>query len=499
MLAALASLTRRVAPGGLSIGARLFGGFLTVLLLTGVLALVAAGRFSTVSTSAQQMGEDIEMVLLLTDVQMRVSRLESHLTHLLLGENRQRHMAELDALDRDVKTAVALCRNHFPVDAPELVLHDELLTRYATLRELIRRLVAMSDDGRSAEAVKLIGGDWQRRYAEVMDTTARLLDLEKAELDELVATTRHQVTDGRWLVGLLTLVTIPMSLGLTIVITRSITKPVHALIAATERAANGDLQPRTLVARSDELGRLGARLQQMMAALARVLEHQRRFLTDASHELRTPLTIIRGEAEVALRGPAKPPVEYREALEHVLLVSRRMGRLVDEILFLARSGAGEMPYRMAPIALGLLLEDVRGQSRNLAVTRGVGLKFAVRDDVIVDGDAERLTQLLTILVDNALNYTPPGGEVTVRLAADATTAEMTVEDTGVGISAGDLPLIFERFYRGEVPAPRPVNGTGLGLAIAKAIVEAHGGTISATSARHRGSCFTVRLPLLAMA
>jgi signal transduction histidine kinase len=439
------------------------------------------------------------MVALLADVELRVTRLDSHLTHLLLGQDPARHMEELNALDRDVKTAVALCRNHYPVGALELELHDELLTRYGALRDVTTRLVRLSDAGRTAEATRLARDEWQAHHARVIDTTERLLEREKAELDELIGTTRDEVTDGRMLVGMLALVTVPLSLVLTFAITRSITQPVRALIAATERAASGDLQPRKLVARSDEIGQLSVRFQHMMQALARVLEHQRRFLTDASHELRTPLTIIRGEAEVALRGSTKPPVQYREALEHVLLVSRRMSRLVDEILFLARSGAGEMPYRMAPVALGLLLEDVRGQSRNLAATKGVALKFAVRDDVIVDGDAERLTQLLTILLDNALNYTPPGGEVAVRLASEGTVAEMTVEDTGVGIAPDDLPLIFERFYRGEVAAPRPVSGTGLGLAIARAIVEAHGGTIMATSERHRGSCFTVRLPLFAMA
>ncbi|MBI4496729.1 MAG: HAMP domain-containing protein [Chloroflexi bacterium] len=248
----------------------------------------------------------------------------------------------------------------------------------------------------------------------------------------------------------------------------------------------------TFNAMLEQLQRAYADLQQANTRLEAALTSQRRFVADASHELRTPLTTVRGNAELLRRVPEMTPQDREEALAQIESEAARMSRLVQDLLTLARADAGQR-LRQQPVALRPLVEDVERQVRVLA--GGVRVGLAEVAEASVQGDPDALRQLLLILLDNAIKYTPPGGSVTVSAAQENGEVRLRVADTGVGIAAEDLPHIFERFYRGD--RARQAGGTGLGLAIAQWIAREHRGRITVESAPGRGSVFTVHLPATA--
>jgi heavy metal sensor kinase len=241
----------------------------------------------------------------------------------------------------------------------------------------------------------------------------------------------------------------------------------------------------------DELGRLASTFNEMLADLDHAFTTQRRFLADASHELRTPLAVIRTNVEALLRGADADPEERDASLRAIARETDRMGRLVADLLALARADAGQ-PLVQKPVELDALLIEVYQQQRRLA--DGLNLSLGELEQVEIQGDPDRLKQLALNLVDNALRYTPPGGDVTLDVVREGDWAVFRVRDTGVGIPAQDLPHIFDRFYRVDRPRTRQAGGTGLGLAIAKWVAEAHGGRIDVDSVVDRGSTFSVYLP-----
>ena len=243
----------------------------------------------------------------------------------------------------------------------------------------------------------------------------------------------------------------------------------------------------------DELGQLGVTFNEMLASLEEAYAAQQRFIADASHELRAPLTAVRANLELLDRHVDDLPGEERRAMiKAASKETDRMVRLVGDLLALARADAGQK-LEMRPVELDHLLLEVYGEARLLA--KGVRVTVEDIDQVALPADPDRLKQLILILVDNAVKYTPSGGEVTLSLRKDAATATLEVADSGIGISADDLPHIFERFYRADKARARDAAGTGLGLPIAKWIVEQHGGDISVESSMGKGSIFTIRLPL----
>ncbi|MEN8721211.1 MAG: ATP-binding protein [Oceanococcaceae bacterium] len=238
-------------------------------------------------------------------------------------------------------------------------------------------------------------------------------------------------------------------------------------------------------------------LTEANAALQRADDVRRHFFADVSHELRTPLTVIRGEAQVALRAASRDPEEYREALQAVLDQSVGLSRLVEDMLFIARADAQTIRLNRRPIDPAALTTDILRELRRVADARQVTLEpTPVADGPALLGDPDRLRQLLIILVDNAVRYSPAGGVVTVRWTPREQDWELAVEDCGSGIDPQDLPYIFDRFFRGhgETNDDRASTGLGLGLAVAKAIVVAHGGQIQAESAPGAGCTIRTQLP-----
>jgi heavy metal sensor kinase len=240
----------------------------------------------------------------------------------------------------------------------------------------------------------------------------------------------------------------------------------------------------------DEVGRLVATFNEMLDRLEASFNAQRRFIGDASHELRTPLTTIRGNAELLLRGRNLPPDEMEDALADIASEAQRMSRLVTELLRLARADAGQDLER-SPVRLDEILRGVHRQMQHHKPETPVRLEPV--EPTVVLGSRDALQELLLILVDNALKYTPAGGEVTLGVERQDGEYALRVRDTGVGIAPEDLPHIFERFYRAR--HVRQHDGTGLGLAIAHWIAEQHGGRITVESALGQGSTFTVWLPI----
>ena len=271
-------------------------------------------------------------------------------------------------------------------------------------------------------------------------------------------------------------------------------RPVSSMVEAARRIARSqDFRHRLPAAGArDELGQLASAFNEMLAELEKAFENQRRFVADASHELRAPLATLQGNLELLERAADLSEEERRAIWRDIRDEVRRLGRLVSDLLSLARAEAGQGLQRQ-PVELDRLVTDVlRSMRTEMAQHR---LVVEHLEPVHVMGDTDRLRELLVILLDNAIRYTPAGGEIRVGLThGPGPEVALSVADTGIGIAPEDLPHIFERFYRADKARSRATGGTGLGLAIARWIVEAHGGRIEVESHLGQGSRFTVRLP-----
>jgi heavy metal sensor kinase len=279
-------------------------------------------------------------------------------------------------------------------------------------------------------------------------------------------------------------------------ISRRAFRPIDRTVRAAERITSRNLHERLPSAGvDDEVGRLVLTLNAMIARLDESFSRISQFTADAAHELRTPLTILRGELEVALRGPGVPAAE-REVFESALEEVERLTAIVGSLLTLARSDAGA-PVTRERVALGEILEDVRQTAQQLAASKGITVRVAIDEPLVVDGDPRQLEQVALNLATNAVKYTS-AGEITIRLQRAGPWARITVHDTGIGIPPEELPHVFDRFFRADRARSRDGAlgaGVGLGLAIAKTIVVAHGGTIAVKSTPGAGSTFTVDLPI----
>jgi signal transduction histidine kinase len=307
--------------------------------------------------------------------------------------------------------------------------------------------------------------------------------------------------------GVVLVVTILVSVALA----RQVTGPIRRLTAVTEAMANGQLDQRLTVTGPDEIRRLGRTFNRMAQAVREVLTRQQAFVADAAHELRSPLASLGLRLEMLQRHG----IDDRALTHHYL---RRMGqeverlrRLVDHLLALARLDEGGVLTR-SPLDLAPILYDVADEMTPLAQAAGVRLRADVPVHLpAVTANAEAMRIMVRNLLDNAVQYTPAGGLITVEATAEGPrppTASSTpaladqtsgiiihVTDTGAGIPFEHLPHIFERFYRVDKARSRRQGGAGLGLALVRSIVEAHGGGISVKSTVGQGTTFTIRLPL----
>jgi signal transduction histidine kinase len=224
-------------------------------------------------------------------------------------------------------------------------------------------------------------------------------------------------------------------------------------------------------------------------------EKQEQFVADASHEMRTPLAVIKSHAELLLHSPDHTIENESTRIASIIKESTRLSNLVAKLLLLARSDSNQVEIESRPIQIMELVENVVGQFQPIAELKNIDLTMQSSDVIEILGDKERIVQLLVILLDNAIKYTPEGGTIMVGVHKKYNAAEIVVKDTGIGISSEDLPHIFDRFYRADKARAGKDRGTGLGLAIAKWIVEKHSGSIRAESTTGAGSMMVVTLPL----
>jgi heavy metal sensor kinase len=246
----------------------------------------------------------------------------------------------------------------------------------------------------------------------------------------------------------------------------------------------------------DELGQMVASFNQMLERLENGFRRVRQFSGDASHELRTPLTILRGETEVTLRW-AKTPEEFRDMLRSNLEEIDRMERIIENLLLLSKSEAGELTLEIREFSLSDLVQALylQGQTLGEAKRIRVTMRVGVDEEVRIRGDELRLRQLFLNLIANGIKYTPEGGALEIAILREGEMARVDVTDTGIGIPVEAQPYIFDRFYRVDKARNRMDGGSGLGLSIVKSIAVAHGGRISVHSSPGQGSTFTVLLPV----
>lgn len=278
------------------------------------------------------------------------------------------------------------------------------------------------------------------------------------------------------------------------------TEPLKGIIQSAEQLRPSELRER-LPNRGtgDELDRLSATINSLLDRIADYLTLHRDFVANAAHELRSPLAAIRSSVDVALNRE-RTPAEYQELLYNVVEECAGLSKLVNQLLLLAETDAGQTQTAAQSVDFEALTRKAVEMFRGIAEDREIELIARTSGPGIVSGDAVRLRQVVNNLLDNALKFTQPSGRVVVGLEIDHAPAvvRLTVDDNGPGIASWDLPHVFERFYQGDKSRPREnhARGSGLGLSICQAIVEAHGGRITARSQPGSGTTFCVTLPRL---
>lgn len=292
---------------------------------------------------------------------------------------------------------------------------------------------------------------------------------------------------------------VPVSLAVSLVagwyLARRSLKPVDDITTSARRITAQNLAQRLPTpTTNDEIARLTATLNEMIARLETSFERTRQFTSDASHELKTPLAILLGELEIALRRPLTSE-EYRATIISCLEEVERLTAVVEGLLELSRADAGQVGRRFEQVRFSRLVEEICDDVQILADAKRITVITNVQPDIQLDGDPVRLHQALLNVIENAVKYTQEAGRVDVTMTADQRKVAVIVSDTGIGIDADDIPFIFDRFYRVDKARSQRVRGTGLGLAIAKWVVDAHDGTITVNSTPGMGSTFTITLPL----
>ncbi len=271
-------------------------------------------------------------------------------------------------------------------------------------------------------------------------------------------------------------------------------RPIDRITRTAQTISAGQLSRRIgYTGPPDEVGRLAATFDQMLDRLQAAFDRERRFTADASHELRTPLTVLKGHLGVILSRP-RTAEEYESALRDLEREVDRLIHLSTDLLFLARLDQRRLPWRPQALDISDLLNAVVEQIQPLADAKGLLLETTMEPGLVIQGDPDHLIRLFLNLLDNAVKYTPPDGQVTLRAGKGGTGVWIAIGDTGPGIPAEHLPHVFERFYRVEKARSRESGGAGLGLAIAYEIARWHGGTIEAQSEPGHGTIFTVHLP-----
>ena len=446
------------------------------------------------------------------------------------------NLSDWRAVDSSLRTSIGGIRQSLAEESSLLGV-DQNTNDLAALNELEGLIEEIIGSG---EAIRLELGSEQTDNARIQLERLRSegrTEIFNEVMSEVLAVRAKQLDDANtetialahYITAVLPMFMLALA-GFTALIiwffSRSLTRSVNVLYHGAKTFTGGDLNHRIPELQEKEFGRLGeafnvmaheladhranmrdsnVRLEAIVEERTRALkssndmlalvdEKRRKLLADISHEFRTPLTVIRGEAEIAMRGKAKTPAAYKESLERIMDQADQTTLLVDDLLFIARADAGEPRLKIRPLSVGSLLEAVcndftaRAEQQEISIVQKLDDKNAV-----VMGDDGRLRQVFSILIDNALRYSNTGGKVEVRLKRQGQEIVVTVRDSGIGLSKEEARQAFQRFFRGG-KAQGHARGTGLGLPVAKAIVEAHKGVIMLEGKPGKGALATVVLP-----
>jgi signal transduction histidine kinase len=287
---------------------------------------------------------------------------------------------------------------------------------------------------------------------------------------------------------------IAVGLLLAFLLSRTLTRPIRELTAATGAVSAGQLEQEVPVRSRDELGELAVSFNRMNAALATSTGLRRQMTADIAHELRTPVSVILGHAEAVHEGVMAPSLETFEIIRDE---AERLDSLIEDLRTLSRADAGELPIEFQPVSPAWLLEKVQAIHKPGAAQKNITVSLQVGSDLPeISADPGRLVQVLSNVLDNALLYTPQGGQVYLSAHVVAGDLEFRVQDSGPGIAENELQRVFDRFYRSDPSRQRNEGGSGLGLAIARSIVEKHNGRIWAESKPGEGTTIVIRLPMV---
>jgi len=392
----------------------------------------------------------------------------------------------------------------------------------------VKRLLVLDQQGRKAEAISLFQSEIENRLdAEFQKLIAAAVADERAEVAAAESEARQIYC---WLaVGSLALLgfLVAVSTGSGYLFARSLSEPLRALSDGALAIERGNLGHRIEYMKRDELGLVAARFNAMVEELQRQrqalndartqlerqvfertqelgeanrqlieLDQQRvQFLADVSHELKTPLTVLRGEAEVALRGASKSEAIYRAAFDNIVSQAIDMGRLVDDLLFLARSEAEGLRFEFRSVFPPDLVSEAVQEASVLARDREIRTKADYADKrLMIRADPRRLKQAVLIVLDNALKYETTAAHIGVGISLVNGYTEIAVRNAGTVIPFEEIPHVFERFYRGANAHQSGGGGSGLGLAIARWIIEKHNGSIDLSSSPGEGTEVRIRLP-----
>ena len=412
-------------------------------------------------------------------------------------------------------------------ELPELETSRRIIEVYHSIDAAMNNALAMQRGNQLPGALGVFARDVSFRLNnELQPLVTSSADGERDELDaqvSAIAATWTQLLIAAAVVAVLALAAL---LALGFGLRRSIAVPLAALTAQAKAVSKGEALPaapalgsdfaplaESLASLSDSVAEqrrgfaeagerlsseVEARTAQLSSANEQLREVDRRrgqFLADVSHELRTPLTILRGEADVALRGKDDPKLQ-RQSLERIQGQAAELGQLLEDLIEFARSTAEDQPFVFADTQLDQIIAAAAQEAETLAAPREVTVAVNLADHGRhLDADFRRLKQALIIGLDNAIKHSPPGTTVTIATGIDGDKASISILDEGSGVEAGDLPRVFERFFRGRHEGDSLIEGIGIGLAIAKDIVERHGGSIGLGNRPEGGAVLRILLPI----
>lgn len=286
-----------------------------------------------------------------------------------------------------------------------------------------------------------------------------------------------------------------LAFGLIVVLSSRIARPLREMARLTQELARGHYGHRQTVMGTDEVAVLGQSINDLADELHRLQTTRKEFLADVAHELRTPLSYIRGYTQVLSEGLAKSTEEQQKYLDIISGESERIERLVNDLFSLAQADEGVLQISREPCRLEDIIQESVTRFERTAEGKDIKLVLSLGQFPEIMVDPGRMSQVMFNLLDNAIRYTNPGGIITIRMVSLKEFLQVSVEDTGIGISKAELPHIWDRLYRVEKSRSRERGGTGLGLAIVKQIVELHGGTVQAQSVEGKGTTIAFRIPL----